>query len=259
MRYYKELERLLETSNNREEIIRLKDIACIWNIQYRHMSLNKPACFYKSIGKEESVPPYILELPSIFSKFPKLMETLAFPDRVTFTACTEALGNFSEFKNTKLNDIQMDNFMSLYKFFLYDDLLSENLPVVEFLCPNSDGVLRRLQDLYYDSDDPEHFSYLRKHAPDSVQNLMFDIDLVQKKYLITTGRIKQDDSSLKKTAMFNELNSWERIFGRIPYFVKNIALAPRPLFDLIECRINEVDDKTTDVDQLGPKLNTLLK
>lgn len=260
LRYYKKFDGFLanadNTNSNLAEIVRLKDLACIWNKQDGHVSLDKPACFYKSISKEEAVPPYILNLPSMLNKFPKLMEMFDFPDMVTFDACVTALKGLSVYEGARLSDTQLSSFHSLYKFFLYEDVLSESLPSVQFYAPNSEGILHRLQDLYYDLDGTENFEYV---ASSIQSDLMFNIESVRMKYLTTCGRVKQGDSSLKKTAVFKEMNSWERAFGSIPYFLKYPALAARPLSDLIECRIKEVDASTSDVDETGAKLDAIIK
>ena len=262
LRYYKKFDGFLanadNTNSNLAEIGRLKDLACIWNKQDGHVSLDKPACFYKSITKEETVPPYILNLPNMLNKFPKLVEMFDFPDMVTFDTCVTALEGLSKDSkpNTKLSDVQLSSFQSLYKFFLYEDVLSESLPSVQFYAPNSEGILHKLQDLYYDLDGTENFEYV---ASSIQSDLMFNIEFVRMKYLTTSGRVKQGDSSLKKTAVFKEMNSWERAFSSIPYFLKYPALAARPLSDLIECRIKEVDARTSDVDETGAKLDAIIK
>lgn len=264
VRFYTKLESLLKTNNNNlGEISRLKDLACVWNERDGgHVSLEKPACFFKDIAKEESVPPYILKMPSMLNKFPQLLTLLAFSDKVTFEACAKALKDLAVYEGSELSDVQLDSFRSLYKFFLFDDMLSEDVSSIQFYAPNSEGILHKLQDLYYDLDGDENFEYVRRHAPRSILdelNLMFDIELVRMKYLTTSGRNKQGNSCLKNTAVFNQLISWQRVFGSMPYFVKNSTLAPKPLSDTIEFRIKETDNEPIGVDETGTKLNSVIR
>ena len=147
-------------------------------------------------------------------------------------------------KGTKISDAQFDSILSLYKFFLYDEILCETSPVIQFYAPNSEGVLHNLEDLYFDVDDePESFDYLRKNnvASTSQLNLMFDIEFLRVKYMETSGKLKQNDSNLKRTAVFKSMNSWGKIFQTFPYFSKNQESTPKPLSDLIERRIIDED------------------
>ena len=256
-KYYSKFEEaLLNTSDNRAHICRLKDLNCIWNMRNGQIYLDKARCFYKNISQEDSVPPFILKIPSSHNKYSELLTTLGSCNRVTFEACAEALEGLSGAKGSKISDVQFDSILSLYKFFLYDDIIWENSPVIQFYAPNSEGILHKLDEMYYDLEGPENFEYLRRNAPNAIQiNLIFDIEFLRTKYLATSGQLKHNDSNLKKTAVFKEMNSWGKIFRTMPYFVKNSKLAPKPLSNLTERRI--IDENLAV--EIDVKLNLIFK
>ena len=268
MKYYEYLEAALvdHSNDNRKEISRLKDLNCVWNVRKDgEIHLDKARCFYKAISQEESVPPYILKMPSFSHKYSELLNALGSGTSVTFEACAEALEGLAA---TALNlpaTNHFDSILSIYKFFFYDDILCETSPPIKFYAPNSAGVLHKLEDLYYDMDGPEKLAYIFKQANATrctlapQLNLMFDIESLRTKYPMgTTCRVsnQQNDTSLKRTAVFKEMNSWAKIFRTFPYFIKNPKLAPRPLSDLIERRILGEKDANFETDDV---MNSIFK
>jgi hypothetical protein len=268
MRCYEYLEAALvdDSKDNREEISRLKDLNCVWNVRKDgKVHLDKARRFYKAISQEESVPPYILKMPSFSHKFPELLKALGSGNSITFEACAEALEGLAATALNSPATTHFDSILSLYKFFFCDGILCETAPPIKFYAPNSAGVLHRLKDLYYDLDGPENLESLFRQANVTRRtltphfNLMFDIESLRTKCLMgTTCRVsdQQNDASTKRTAVFKEMDSWAKIFRTFPYFVKNPELAAKPLSDLIERRILGESDENFETDDV---MNSIFK
>ena len=261
MRCYEYLEAALvdHSKDNREEISRLKDLNCVWNVRKDgEVHLDKARRFYKAISQEESVPPYILKMPSFSHKFPELLKALGSGNSVTFEACAEALEGLAATALNSPATNHFDSILSLYKFFFCDGILCESSPPIKFYAPNSAGVLHRLEDLYYDLDGPENFHATRRTSTPHF-NLMFDIESLRTKCLMgATCRVsdQQNDTSTERKAVFKEMDSWAKIFRTFPYFVKNPELAARPLSDLIERRILGEKDANFETDDV---MNSIFK
>jgi len=241
LKYYDKFQEVISDESIKFEVRRLENLNCVWNERNGQIYLDKANYFYTKLSQEEAIPPYILSLPNCYKKYSELMILLGCNQtKVSLEACIKAMNDFKSFEGDQLPLQCYDSVLKLYKTLIFDDVLSNNYQEkYQFYAPSSDGIMLKLNDLYYDADDKEVYAHLRKIKLPEL-NFIFDSDELKSKYLKTSGEsIKNNDVIMKARMM----NSWDQIFQRSPYFINNPELSAKPITNFIERRlINDILD-----------------